>query len=246
MTPGSAASPLLLCDLDDTLIDRRGALRRWAESFAAHHGLAAEAVAWLQAADGDGSVDRRTFLREARRRLGLRPSVEMLVAAFAESLPSHVLPPPAEALAAIGRLKAAGWRVGLITNGPPFQMAKMRRAGLLDLLDGWCISEVDGLSKPDAAIFRLAAERCGTDLRAAWMVGDSGPADVGGAIAAGLPSVWIRLGRAWSEAAYRPTLEADSLAEAIDRIETHLTADPPALIGSANRLDGRSGQDSSS
>jgi putative hydrolase of the HAD superfamily len=219
----NASSPLLLCDLDDTLIDRRGAFRRWTRSFAAEHGLGGEAVAWLQGVDGDGSVDRHTFMRAVRDRFEVRPSVEALVAAYAARFPAHVLPPCAGGLAAIGRLKAAGWRVGVITNGPPWQVAKMRHAGLLELLDGWCISEVDGLSKPDPAIFGLAAERCGTSLEAAWMIGDSGPADIRGAIAAGLPSAWIHLGRRWSEAGYRPTLEADSLGTAITMIERRLS-----------------------
>ncbi len=45
------------------------------------------------------------------------------------------------------------------------------------------------------------------------MVGDS-LEDVAGAVAVGIRSVWLRRGRRWRETAYRPTLEADSFAEA--------------------------------
>jgi len=220
MTP----PPLLLCDLDDTLIDRRGALRRWAEAFAAEHGLDGRAVDWLLAFDRDGGVDRRTYLDAARERFGLRPSVDALVDAFAERLPLEVRPPPPECLAAIGRLRVAGWRIGVVTNGPPFQAAKLRRAGLVELLDGWCISDVDGVRKPDRAIFELAARRCRTTLERAWMVGDNGATDIAGAVVCGLPSVWIRLGRRWSRPDYRPTSEAESLAGAIELIEAAAAA----------------------
>jgi putative hydrolase of the HAD superfamily len=212
-------SRLLLCDLDDTLIDRRAAVRRWAEAFAAEHGLGAEAVDWLHAVDGDGYVDRATFLGTARHRFGLRPPVEELVTSFAERFPHFIAPPEEPVFAGIRRLKADGWRVGVITNGPWFQVDKMRRAGLLDVLDGWCISDVEGVRKPDPAIFHLAAERCGASLDTAWMVGDSEGADIAGAVAAGLRSVWIRLGRRWSATDFQPTCQADSLAEAICLIE---------------------------
>jgi putative hydrolase of the HAD superfamily len=97
----------------------------------------------------------------------------------------------------------------------------MRQAGLLALVDGWCISDVDGVRKPDPAAFHLAAARCGAGLESAWMIGDSGPADVGGAVAAGLPCVWLRHGRTWAETDYLPTFQADTLAQAIGLIEAH-------------------------
>lgn len=67
--------------------------------------------------------------------------------------------------------------------------------------------------KPHPAILRLTAERCRSSLSGAWMVGDS-LEDVAGAVAVGIRSVWLRRGRRWRETAYRPTLEADSFAEA--------------------------------
>lgn len=209
---------LLLCDLDDTLIDRAGAFRRWLEEFAVDHGIPREQHAWLLAQDGDGVVDRRTFFAALRERFGLRETVEELVATYHEVYPAYVLPPPADVLAAVRRLKADGWRVGVVTNGAASQVAKMTHAGLIDVLDGWCVSDLVGHRKPDPEIFRLAAGRCGASLDGAWMVGDHGPADIAGAVSAGIASVWIRRGREWIETGYGPTHVADSLAEAIDLI----------------------------
>jgi len=50
------------------------------------------------------------------------------------------------------------------------------------------------------------------------MVGDTADADIAGAVAAGIDSVWLRRGRAWDQPAYAPTAEADSCARAIDLI----------------------------
>jgi hypothetical protein len=39
------------------------------------------------------------------------------------------------------------------------QIGKLRRTGILALLDGWCVSEEVGIRKPDPAIFALARQR---------------------------------------------------------------------------------------
>jgi hypothetical protein len=61
----------------------------------------------------------------------------------------------------------------------------------------WVISETVGHRKPDPAIFAAAAETAGCSLNGAWMIGDSPQADIGGASAAGISSVWISAGRPW-------------------------------------------------
>src|SRR5581483_1645620 len=66
-----AFMPLLLLDLDNTLIDRDGAFLDWAETFVADHGLPRTALPWLTAIDGGGYVPRETVLGAARRRYRL-------------------------------------------------------------------------------------------------------------------------------------------------------------------------------
>jgi putative hydrolase of the HAD superfamily len=99
-------------------------------------------------------------------------------------------------------LRAAGWRLGAVTNGQPDnQVAKLRRTGLADHLDGWCVSAEVGVRKPDPAIFRLAARRCGRSIEDGsidgWMVGDSAELDVDGGRRAGLATFWVSHGRPW-------------------------------------------------
>jgi putative hydrolase of the HAD superfamily len=50
--------PLLLVDLDNTLVDRAGAFARWAREFASAHGGGAADVQWLVTADRDGLFPR--------------------------------------------------------------------------------------------------------------------------------------------------------------------------------------------
>jgi HAD superfamily hydrolase (TIGR01509 family) len=206
--------PLLLCDLDDTLIDRAGAFRRWAQDFAGRYGIPPGGLPWMLDLDHDGYVYRPAYLAAVRERFDLPVTLERLVAEYHEIYPGFVEPPEAGTMAALRDLRADGWRVGVVTNGAPSQEAKLERAGLVDCLDGWAISELVGHRKPDPAIFRVAAERCGCTIRDAWMVGDHGPADIAGASALGLHSVWLRRGRRWPFTAYHPTYEGDTFAEA--------------------------------
>ena len=55
--------PLLLVDLDNTLIDRAGAFDRWARAFTAAHGRDARDAEWLVTADRDGFEARERFAR---------------------------------------------------------------------------------------------------------------------------------------------------------------------------------------
>ena len=209
--------PLLLIDLDDSLLDRRGSFRLWAEDFAAEHGLV-DAVEWIVEADGHGYVARELFLGTVRERFDLALSVDELVATFYATYPWRMQPPSAEALGRLERLRAAGWRVGVVTNGSATQALKLAAARVEHLVDACCISGVEGVRKPDPEIFRLAAERCGLPLDGAWMIGDNPEADIGGAHALGLRTVWMHHGREWTEPAFAPTATAATLAEALERL----------------------------
>jgi putative hydrolase of the HAD superfamily len=206
--------PLLLCDLDDTLIDRAGAFRRWAADFLRRHDLPDDELPWMLDLDDDGYVNRPAYLAAVRERFGVGVTPRQMVDDYYERYPAFVEPAHPDTLAALRDLRGAGWRVGVVTNGAPSQEAKLTHAGIRDLLDGWAISDVVGQRKPHPAIFRAAAERCRHPLAGAWVVGDHGPADIAGASALGLRSVWLRRGREWAFQAYRPTHVADTFAEA--------------------------------
>ena len=90
----------------------------------------------------------------------------------------------------------AGWVPVVVSNGAVRQQdAKIRRTGLDRYVADWVISEEVGVSKPNPRIFALAAQRARMPLRGAWVIGDGPEADIGGAAAVGLPSVWLHRGR---------------------------------------------------
>jgi len=210
--------PLIIFDLDNTLVDRAAVFRSWAEGFAREHGLdERQCVSWFVEADADGVRPRPVLFEAARGRFGLRESVEDLVAGWWPAYLS-LYTCSGDTRDALTLLRRRGWRIGIATNGHAEQEDKIRQAGLDVLVDGWCVSSIAGCAKPDARIFELAAARCGATLKGAWMVGDSGPADIGGAVAAGIRSAWISRGAAWTEAAYRPTIVTDSVGDAVRTI----------------------------
>ncbi|HVX42888.1 MAG TPA: HAD family hydrolase [Mycobacteriales bacterium] len=208
--------PLLLLDLDNTLVDRAAALRRWAGEYVDALGAPPEDVEWLIAADRDGFENREVLAAAIREHFGLDPTgqaevLEILRGGLVENL---VLDPavPEKLVAA----RAAGWIPVAVTNGTVQQQErKLRHTGLDRYLSGWVISEGAGIRKPDARIFQLAAERVGQATDGAWMIGDSAAADIGGAHNAGLCSIWLHRGRPWPDLDFTPTALAGSVAEAI-------------------------------
>jgi FMN phosphatase YigB (HAD superfamily) len=131
--------------------------------------------------------------------------------------PSYFLP-DAAVIDSLGELHAAGFTIGVITNGPSLQRRKAESAALLRLIDVWCISEEIGVMKPDPFIFEEAIRRCGSDLgarRGECMVGDSAVPDLGGGAGVGLRTIWLHHGRPWEETAFAPDHTVASIPEAV-------------------------------
>lgn len=212
-----AVRPLVLFDLDNTLVDRTGAFRKWAERFVAGNGLGEEAVEWLCSTDDDGFAQREALFEEARRHFGLRQTSDELIVEYRQSYPNG-FGPSAPVIDALRSLRGAGWRVGVVTNGPSSQRDKLVRAGLEDLVDAVCISDEIGSTKPDRRIFEEALRRCGARGIAAEsvaMVGDAPEPDVGGGRNMGFRTIWLHRGRAWPRTDYEPDLTVASVAEAV-------------------------------
>jgi putative hydrolase of the HAD superfamily len=207
-------------DLDNTLVDRQAAFERFAGRFARGHGLGRDATYWLIAADEDGFSNRRTMFELAKSHFGLPLSVDELLSAYYADYLAGFTPDPA-VQAALRRLKEAGWRVAIATNGPSTQRAKIDGAGLSPWLDAICISGELGFAKPDRRIFEAACLRAGLDLEAlpaSWMVGDTAAADIRGAVDAGLRSIWLSRGRQWTEVGFAPEVIVATIPEAVDHL----------------------------
>jgi len=104
-----------------------------------------------------------------------------------------VVPGARETLAV---LQARGYRLGLVSNTPwgtPDYLwtGQLERFGLAHFFEVACFSSDVGFRKPDPRIFRTALRALGVPAERAVFVGDEPEADIGGARAAGLASVWV-------------------------------------------------------
>lgn len=208
---------LALFDLDDTLIALAPAFRRFARDFAKSRSLPAGAQDWLVEA-WDPYQRREKFFARVRQRYGLAEPVEDLWRLYRTRMPEYVelRDDVRDGLVALRR---AGWRLGIVTNGEADnQLGKIERTGLDRLVDSVAVSGALGIRKPDAEIFRVAAEGAGCVLAdSGWMVGDNPHADVGGAAAVGLRTVWIDRGR-------------EAAAPAADAVVKHVVEAFPLLL----------------
>jgi putative hydrolase of the HAD superfamily len=157
--------PLLLVDLDNTLIDRAGAFDRWARDFASARGGDAADAQWLTAADRDGLEPRERLAGLIAERFGLGAGDESGVLAELRGGLVGQLAADDAVIRALRRARAAGWAPFVVTNGTLAQQErKLRHTGLDLEVAGWVVSEGAGLRKPDPAIFRFAAAQAGQSL----------------------------------------------------------------------------------
>ncbi|MEU7934052.1 HAD family hydrolase [Micromonospora echinofusca] len=207
--------PLLLLDLDNTLLDRAGPFRAWGERFLAGVGAPPADIDWLLSIDADGLTDRWDVADAVRDRYRLRiPSID-LVEELHDCVVADVRLDPLVACA-LRIADEAGWTPVVVSNGAVRQQeAVIRRTGLDRFVADWVISEEVGVSKPNPRIFALAARRVRLPLRGSWVVGDGPEVDIGGAAAVGLPSVWLHRGRSWVDSRFAPTRTADGVIAAV-------------------------------
>jgi HAD superfamily hydrolase (TIGR01549 family) len=83
-------------------------------------------------------------------------------------------------------------RLGIVSNNVlEEQQEKLRVCGLDQFVDELVVSQEVGVSKPNPEIFRVALDRLRVTPQQTVMVGDSWAADVEGARAAGIRSLWF-------------------------------------------------------
>lgn len=163
--------PLLMIDLDNTLVDRDAAFRAAATTFLAEHGLPEGDLNWLMAVDASGCTPRREVARTLSERYGGIDAQEFLDRGAADRI---ILSDPVRE--ALVEARADGWSCVIVTNGRTVQQeTKIRNVGLDRLVHGWVISEAAGHWKPEPEIFHAAAAVAGAALDGSWMIGDSAP-----------------------------------------------------------------------
>lgn len=184
-------------DLDETILDRSGSLRRFVEWQA--KGMLASSVS-----DPSEFVER--FIALDQYGMVWKDKVyESLIEEFSitewtadELLNTYLLTfcsfckPRDGALAAIEGFRSSGYKVGLVSNGKsPFQERNFRALGFKDLFDCVIVSEAVGVRKPDKAIFELACRTVDADLNVSYFIGDNPKADMEGAKSAGMKTIYV-------------------------------------------------------
>lgn len=231
---GARRPGLVIFDLDNTLVDRDRFFGEWAASFVRERRLDVEpSLAILRDLDEDGTSPRTAFFELVCSRLGVEGPAERLVDEYWRDQMERYRCDD-ETIAGLRLLRRSGYKLGIATNGGARQLDKIAACGLDGLVDACCVSRVVGYAKPDPRLFAAVADRCGSSLDGAWVVGDRAGTDIAGAVAVGARSVWLRRGRPWVESGFEPTMAADTTADAIQLI---LAADGVPRVGDAPDTD---------
>ena len=201
----------ILFDMDDTLLDWFSAVHVGWEVVCAEFApaLGADPVSLRGAIEREGALfwrdegaaaPYRTRPLDSRREIvRLALLAEGLDDALAEEIARRLLDemkariaPFGDSIETLEALRENGYRLGLVTNGSTeMQREKIERWDLARHFDAIVIEGEFGRGKPDPAVFAHALEGVGVAPDEAWMVGDNLYADIGGARAAGIHTVWI-------------------------------------------------------
>ncbi len=197
MTP-----PVILFDLDNTLINRDAAFRgsiacltaAQPASFTEPRERVLEEIAAADRSMETG--DLCAWLAERWPVLG-RDGRNVLATLHVEIL-RHIEPDPA-IHDLLDDLRRTCVLVLVSDGGSRAQRGKLARAGLESCFDHVVISGEVSWEKPDPAIFRHALALAGVEPGAALFVGDHPTRDILGAARVGMKTAWVSRGRRWKE-----------------------------------------------
>jgi putative hydrolase of the HAD superfamily len=137
--------------------------------------------------------DTRQTLQALARRLGAQLSEDRLDAAFRlrQQVQESLMRLRPEALPVIGRLRARGLRIGLVSDCTSELPAAWPRLPVSAVVDAAVFSCVEGTRKPDPRLFTTVAARLGTDPAACLYVGDGGGRELTGSSTVGMHAVLL-------------------------------------------------------
>ena len=185
----------VIFDLEDTRSRERrfvlSGLRAVACDIARRHGVPADET-WRVMQRHFRRTGRAALLQAVCRAQNL-PLQEIpgWVALIRAHTPSLRL--PVRSAAALRRVRADGYRVGILTNGPPdTQRTKVRALGLEAMVDAIVYADEHAPGgKPHPDCFDAVLSAVGVPASRAVFVGDHPLNDIDGARAAGMRTVWL-------------------------------------------------------
>ena len=201
--PTTDAMPTALFDLYDTLVTLQQPDRPAQQAFADRLGLDLDDVrAWWKAT-------------VRQRLIGVYPTYEATLRALCAELGADVSPADLEAicvdrdrsrtamlhavtsevLAVLRQLRERGWRIGVVSNATPDEVAPWSSSPLSAHVDDSVFSCDVGSMKPEPQIFELACDRFGIAPDAASFIGDGGFDELQAADALGMRVIkanWYR------------------------------------------------------
>lgn len=212
----------VIFDLDNTLINRKKAFRKFAEQFIDRFVVTSgpqqtnEMIEYFVREDRDGYRKKRELFTQLFKRFEMKNAEtsvdELLECWFSEFYKCTV--PMEGAHEVLVALKSSGIKLGLITNGSIHaQNSKIDEVNMRDYFDVIIVSDEVGLKKPDKRIFSMALEALKVNPQTAWYVGDHPINDVKGSRDAGLNSIWFEGFMAWDESVEKPETVISELGE---------------------------------
>lgn len=216
--------PLVLLDVNETLLDLAGLDPVFAETF----GSAEWRTAWFQATlalamkntDAGEYHDFGFTGRQALEALAKERGQDV-PADFAEKLSAatQTLPLHPDVPEGVARLKAGGYRVGVLANNPGAVVtAQLRHVGLFNSLNVVLSADNTRQLKPGQRAYEYALRETGAEAHETWMVA-AHVWDIRGAMAAGLRGAYLSRQSAWPQSeTIAPEVSAATLPEAAQAI----------------------------
>lgn len=192
-----ASSPIIVFDLDGTLVDTAPDLISALNFVLEREGVPPFPLQSARNMIGAGA--RRLIERGLERegRTVRADDLARMTAGFIDYYAAHIAEAsrPFEGLeSALDGLSARGFRFAVCTNKLEWLSRRLLdQLGLTARFAAICGADTFGVSKPDPAILRQTVARAGAELAACIMVGDAGT-DIGVARRAGVPVIGVSYG----------------------------------------------------
>jgi phosphoglycolate phosphatase len=193
----ASASPLIVFDLDGTLVDTAPDLIGSLNAVLTREGMAPLPLASARNMIGGGARKLLERGLEVEGRTVTTAEMDRLLADFVAHYADHIADHsrPFEGLeTALDQLRAAGCMLAVCTNKREWlSKLLLDKLALSHRFATVCGADTFGVAKPDPVILRQTVARAGGEIASTIMVGDAGT-DVGVARRTGVPVIGVTFG----------------------------------------------------